>query len=174
VAESDNLLTKLQDLLVNLIPHLNKFPHNQKFVLGDRIETQLLAAQEDCLRAYYGRDKRGHLRPLRHEPSSPLNGESIRSNQPLKSGPEATVRRSTSPFPIFKSAQADAEIQSKCFPRNLRFPSEFAQNCGQSAGWRRGVRIPPYGLYQNLAKGVQDAPLPIFSFTSIQPKSLSQ
>ena len=28
---------------------------------ADRIETKLLDAQEDCLRAYYGRDKRGHL-----------------------------------------------------------------------------------------------------------------
>ena len=37
MAESDNLLTKLQDLLVYLIPQLNKFPRDQKFVLGDRI-----------------------------------------------------------------------------------------------------------------------------------------
>jgi hypothetical protein len=54
-------LTKLQDLLVYLIPQLNKFPRDQKFVLGDRIETKLLDVQEDCLRAYYSRDKRGHL-----------------------------------------------------------------------------------------------------------------
>ena len=38
MAESDNILTKLQDLLVYLIPQLNKFPRDQKFVLGDRIE----------------------------------------------------------------------------------------------------------------------------------------
>ena len=61
MAESDNILTKLQDLLVYLIPQLNKFPRDQKFVLGDRIETKLLDVQEDCLRAYYSRDKRGHL-----------------------------------------------------------------------------------------------------------------
>ena len=61
MAESDNLLTKLQDLLVYLIPQLNKFPRDQKFVLGDRIETKLLDVQEDCLPAYYSRDKRGHL-----------------------------------------------------------------------------------------------------------------
>jgi hypothetical protein len=48
-------------LLVYLIPQLNKFPRDQKFVLGDRIETKLLDVQEDCLRAYYSRDKRGHL-----------------------------------------------------------------------------------------------------------------
>jgi hypothetical protein len=61
MAESDNILTKLQDLLVCLIPQLNKFPREQKFVLGDRIETKLLDVQADCLRAYYSRDKRGHL-----------------------------------------------------------------------------------------------------------------
>lgn len=61
MAESDNILMKLQDLLVYLIPQLNKFPCDQKFVLGDRIETKLLDVQEDCLRAYYSRDKRGHL-----------------------------------------------------------------------------------------------------------------
>jgi hypothetical protein len=61
MAESDNILTKLQDLLVYLIPQLNKFPRDQKFVLGDRIETKLLDVQEFCLRAYYSREKRGHL-----------------------------------------------------------------------------------------------------------------
>ena len=61
MAESDNILTKLQDLLVYLIPQLNKFPRDQKFELGDRIENKVLAVQVDCLRAYYSRDKRGHL-----------------------------------------------------------------------------------------------------------------
>ncbi len=61
MAESDNILTKLQDLLVYLLPQLNKFPRDQKFVLGERIETKLLDVQESCLRAYYSRDKRGHL-----------------------------------------------------------------------------------------------------------------
>jgi hypothetical protein len=44
-------LTRLQDLLVYLMPLLNKFPRDQKFVLGDRIETKLLDVQEFCLRA---------------------------------------------------------------------------------------------------------------------------
>ena len=35
MAESDNILTRLQDLLVYLIPQLNKFPRDRKFVLGD-------------------------------------------------------------------------------------------------------------------------------------------
>ena len=37
-AESDNILTELQDVLLYLIPQLNKFPRDQKFMLGDRIE----------------------------------------------------------------------------------------------------------------------------------------
>jgi hypothetical protein len=61
MAKSDNILTKLQNLLLYLIPRLNKFPRDQKFVLGDRIETRLLDVQEFCLRAYFSRDKRGHL-----------------------------------------------------------------------------------------------------------------
>jgi hypothetical protein len=32
MAESDNILTELQDLLLYLIPQLNKFPRDQKFV----------------------------------------------------------------------------------------------------------------------------------------------
>ena len=39
MAESANILTKLQDLLVYLIAQLNKFPRDQKFMLGDRIAT---------------------------------------------------------------------------------------------------------------------------------------
>ncbi len=61
MAESDNILTKLEDLLLYLIPQLSKFPRDQKFVLGYRIETKVLDVQEFCLRAYYSRDKRGHL-----------------------------------------------------------------------------------------------------------------
>ena len=63
MAQSDNILTKLQDLLVYLIPQLNKFPRDQKFVLGDRIETKLLDVQEFCLRAYWGRSARVHGLP---------------------------------------------------------------------------------------------------------------
>ncbi|HOC56492.1 MAG TPA: diversity-generating retroelement protein Avd [Verrucomicrobiota bacterium] len=61
MAESDNILTRLHDLLLYVVPQLNRFPRDQKFVLGDRIETKLLEVQEHCLRAYYSRDKRAHL-----------------------------------------------------------------------------------------------------------------
>ena len=36
MAESDNILTKLHDLLLYLIPQLNKFPRDQRFVRGIR------------------------------------------------------------------------------------------------------------------------------------------
>jgi hypothetical protein len=44
-----------------LIPQLNTFPRDQKFVLGDPLETGILDLQERGLRACYGRDKRPHL-----------------------------------------------------------------------------------------------------------------
>lgn len=61
MATSDNVLTKLHDLLLYIIPQLAKFPRDQKFILGDRIETKLLDVQEQCLRAYYSKEKRAHL-----------------------------------------------------------------------------------------------------------------
>jgi len=61
MAESDNVLSKLQDLLVYIVPQLSRFPRDQKFVLGDRIEVKLLEVQESCLRAYYGREQRAHF-----------------------------------------------------------------------------------------------------------------
>jgi len=42
MAESDDVLTKLHDLLLYLVPQLNCFPRDQKFVLSDRIEVKLL------------------------------------------------------------------------------------------------------------------------------------
>jgi len=61
MAESDNVLTKLHDLLLYLVPQLGKFPRDQKFLLADRIQVKLLEAQECCLRAYYGREKEAEL-----------------------------------------------------------------------------------------------------------------
>lgn len=61
MAQSENVLTKIEDLLMYALPQLDKFPRSQKFVLGDRIETKLLDVQEHCLRAYYSKEKREHL-----------------------------------------------------------------------------------------------------------------
>ena len=61
MADTDNVLTKIHDLLLYLVPQLAKFPRDQKFLLADRIESKVLDVQERCLRAYYSRDKRIHL-----------------------------------------------------------------------------------------------------------------
>jgi hypothetical protein len=61
MAESDNILTKLHDLLLYVVPVLAKFPRDHKFTLGDRILLRLLDVQECCVMAYYGREKAGPL-----------------------------------------------------------------------------------------------------------------
>lgn len=44
---------KVYLLLRNTIPVLNRFPKNQKFVLADRIQSQLSDLLEAYIRAYY-------------------------------------------------------------------------------------------------------------------------
>jgi hypothetical protein len=118
MAESDNILMKLQDLLLYLIPQLNKFPRDQKFVLGDRIETKLLNVQEDCLRAYYSRDKRGHL---------------LEANLPL----EVTrhLVRLANALKLFRNNNAN---HARCANRNNNNPN----NANNNIGFRcvRGIR----------------------------------
>ena len=46
MAEQDNILTKLHDLLLYVVPVLAKFPRDHKFTLGDRILLRLLDVQE--------------------------------------------------------------------------------------------------------------------------------
>ncbi len=48
-----NALTKTYDLLLWLIPQLEKFPKSQKFLLGDRIETQLLDIMDLIIHSVY-------------------------------------------------------------------------------------------------------------------------
>ncbi len=45
------------DFLLYLIPQLSKYPRDQKFVLGDRIETLALDILDDLIMAYYSREK---------------------------------------------------------------------------------------------------------------------
>ncbi len=61
MAGQDNILTKLHDLLLYVVPLLAKFPRDHKFTLGDRILSRLLDVQECCVLAYYGKDKAGPL-----------------------------------------------------------------------------------------------------------------
>lgn len=50
---NETILQKAYDVLKNAIPVLNKFPRNQKFVLGDRIQNQLSDLLELYINAYY-------------------------------------------------------------------------------------------------------------------------
>ena len=55
MAEQENILTKLHDLLLYVVPVLARVPRDHKFTLGDRILLRLLDVQECCVMAYYGR-----------------------------------------------------------------------------------------------------------------------
>ena len=52
-----NALTKTYDLLLWIIPQLEKFPKSQKFLLGDRIETLILDIMDLIIQAIYTRNK---------------------------------------------------------------------------------------------------------------------
>src|SRR5262245_39674171 len=47
--------------LLWLVPALNRFPRDQKFLLGDRIQTLGQNILEALIEANYTRDRRGHL-----------------------------------------------------------------------------------------------------------------
>ena len=55
-------LTKVYDLLLWIIPVLEKFPRTQKFMLGDRIEALMLDIMDLIISAVYSRDKISYLR----------------------------------------------------------------------------------------------------------------
>jgi hypothetical protein len=48
-------------LLMWLIPTVEKFPRSQKFLLGDRIQAAALDVLESLIEATYTRDRKGHL-----------------------------------------------------------------------------------------------------------------
>ncbi|MEA3413654.1 MAG: diversity-generating retroelement protein Avd [Pseudomonadota bacterium] len=50
------------DLIVWLIPQLDKFPRSRRFTLGERIESRLISVLESLVEAAYSRDKRPLLR----------------------------------------------------------------------------------------------------------------
>ena len=58
IGKAENILIKVQDLLLYTIPILGKLPRDQKFVLGDRIEVKMLELQESLIVAYYDRERR--------------------------------------------------------------------------------------------------------------------
>ncbi len=57
-----NALTKTYDLLLWIIPQLEKFPKSQRYLLGDRIETRLLDIMELIIEAIYTKNKTALLK----------------------------------------------------------------------------------------------------------------
>lgn len=51
------VVTKVYDFLLYLIPQIGKFPKNQRYLLGDRLETMVLEILELLLEAVYSREK---------------------------------------------------------------------------------------------------------------------
>ncbi|MBT7307474.1 MAG: diversity-generating retroelement protein Avd [Gammaproteobacteria bacterium] len=49
---------RCHELLLWVIPHLDKMPRSRRFTLGDRLETALLEVLERLVTAAYSRDKR--------------------------------------------------------------------------------------------------------------------
>ena len=53
MAEKEDVIKKTYDLLLYIIPQLEKLPRTQKFLLADRIETRILEILEMFIEAYY-------------------------------------------------------------------------------------------------------------------------
>lgn len=49
------------ELLLWMIPHIERFPRTRRFTLGERIESGLLDVLEACVAAAYAHDKRPWL-----------------------------------------------------------------------------------------------------------------
>ncbi len=60
--ETPQILTRIYDLLLYLIPQISKFPRAQKYLLGDRLEMTILDVLELLVEASYSRDKSSLLR----------------------------------------------------------------------------------------------------------------
>ena len=61
MADSENILTRTDDLIKWTLPKIEAMPRNYKFIFGDRLMQMLLDLLERLLEAYYSRDK---VRPL--------------------------------------------------------------------------------------------------------------
>lgn len=57
MAEKDNLMTRIEDFMAWFLPHLEHFPRNYKFLLGDRAVKILLDILEEVTDAYYSTEK---------------------------------------------------------------------------------------------------------------------
>lgn len=57
MTDTPQIITRVYDLLLYLIPQVSKFPRSQRYLLGDRLEAIVLDVLEILLEATYSRDK---------------------------------------------------------------------------------------------------------------------
>ncbi|MCP5091412.1 MAG: diversity-generating retroelement protein Avd [Gammaproteobacteria bacterium] len=60
-AQMPKVVEDCHELLRWLIPHLDKFPRNRRFTLGERLETELLEVLAACVSAAYAKRKQTFL-----------------------------------------------------------------------------------------------------------------
>lgn len=56
------VIAKTYDLLKYLVPQLSKFPKDQRYLLGQRIEENALTLLDCFIEAQYGKEKQEHLK----------------------------------------------------------------------------------------------------------------
>ena len=57
MTENPQILTRITDFLLYLIPQIAKFPKSQRYNLGERIENVMLDVFENIIEALYTKDK---------------------------------------------------------------------------------------------------------------------
>ena len=65
MAYSESILTLMYDFLLYLVPQLAKFPRDQKFNLGDRIQNLTHDILDDFITAYYSSFSKEKIEQLR-------------------------------------------------------------------------------------------------------------
>jgi len=65
MTNAESILTLTYDFLVYLIPQLSKYPRDQKFMMGDRIQKLAHDILDDFITAYYTRLSNDKLERLR-------------------------------------------------------------------------------------------------------------
>ena len=88
MAKLETILTLTYDFLLYLIPQLSKYPRDQKFVLGDRIETLALDILDDVIVAYYSKQKFERLQNANLEIRTPTFPNPLESRFEIAEQPE--------------------------------------------------------------------------------------
>ena len=60
--EGPKVITLAYDFVKLAIPHIGKFPRNQRYTLGERVENKLCILLELLIEAQYSKDKAGVLK----------------------------------------------------------------------------------------------------------------